>query len=325
MGALALGNDDGEAFWPYDKNQPETGCDEHANGAAQPSFICPLIVRSAIFQAASKCNRYSAGDNKSAPAALDREQPAAVVRPHVHQRRIAHHFGIEFDQLSGDRGVKRRFRPSNSRWPRSPARSASSDAGVDGPVQKVYILQQPHGVSRKAEPPMPRVAKGPHVVLGVAAIGRKTGLVAAHHEHQLGARCIPHPAMLRLKERRQQSIDAQQSRRGSARISSPASVSVAFGLILLPGFAPVFANVDPELAAEIARVEPAGLELQDHLANQQLMRGRPHGAAQRQLAAINRSDIAGPIGLVLIVHARGVAEGGHAGANMSAPCQRLSR
>ena len=97
--------------------------------------------------------------------------------------------------------------------------------------------------------------------------------------------------MFRLEECRQQGVDSQQTGAGQ-----PDPVAVdrqeSFVGILLPNVAPLSENFDAEFAAEIAGVELAGLELQDHLAHQQLMRRRPHAAPQRQLAPIERPDIA---------------------------------
>ena len=45
--------------------------------------------------------------------------------------------------------------------------------------------------------------------------------------------------------------------------------------------------------------------------------------AQRQLAALERADVAGPLGLVLIVHARDVPEAGHAGGQQIAAVPQI--
>ena len=91
--------------------------------------------------------------------------------------------------------------------------------------------------------------------------------------------------MFRLEEGRQQGVGVQQTGAGE-RDSVAVDVQAAVVLVLLPDVVPLLENLDAELVAEVAGVELAGLELQDHLAHEQLMRRRPHAAAQRQFAAL---------------------------------------
>src|SRR3569623_2489741 len=76
--------------------------------------------------------------------------------------------------------------------------------------------------------------------------------------------------MLGLEERRQQAIDAQQSRAGECNAVTVDREEIVGG-VFLPYLAPVVDDLDTELVAEVAGVELAGLQVQDQLAHQQLM------------------------------------------------------
>ena len=84
-------------------------------------------------------------------------------------------------------------------------------------------------------------------------------------------------------------------------------------------------DVRAELLAEVAGVQPAGLQLQDHLADQPLARRRREGPAERQLAAVERLDVVLPGVDVLHVDAADVAERRHAGAEHVGPVPQASR
>src|SRR5262249_47888279 len=56
---------------------------------------------------------------------------------------------------------------------------------VHVPIEKVHVLQQPHGVGRKANAETRPVPLGPHVVPRVLAIGGEPRGELAHHEGQL--------------------------------------------------------------------------------------------------------------------------------------------
>ena len=97
---------------------------------------------------------------------------------------------------------------------------------------------------------------------------------------------VSHLLVLRFEKRRQQAVDPQQSGpRQANRIVI--DFQIAFALISPPDFVPMFDDVDAKLATEISGVERAGLELQNHLAHEQLVRRGPQAAIQRQFAALH--------------------------------------
>src|SRR4029077_11551144 len=80
----------------------------------------------------------------------------------------------------------------------------------------------------------------------------------------------------------------------------------------------------PELATEVSGVEPAFLQLQDHLAQQQLVWTHGQRPAERQLAAVESGDVVFPAVQVLHVNAPGMAERRHAGAEHVRPLPKTA-
>ena len=120
--------------------------------------------------------------------------------------------------------------------------------------------------------------------------------------------------MLRLEKGRQQRIGAQQSLpRQLDAIAVDRQPTV--GGVLPPRVGPLVQDLDAELVAEVAGVEIAAFQLQDHLADQA---ADAAWAASRDPAAgapslQQRLNVVFPLRLVLVVHARDVAEAGDAG------------
>src|SRR5665213_4164902 len=98
---------------------------------------------------------------------------------------------------------------------------------------------------------------------------------------------------LRLKKSRQEHVHFQQ-----ALTIEPYHVAGNRGNSLLHQRVKTFAehieNFLAEFPAEIGRVQLAGLQLQNHFANEQLMRRERQGAVDRQLAGLDRGEVVLP-------------------------------
>src|SRR5688572_28753659 len=118
--------------------------------------------------------------------------------------------------------------------------------------------------------------------------------------------------MLRLKEGGQESIGVEQAlARELDTVAGDRQHAIA--QVAEPLISPVLENFDAKLLAEVGRVEMSLLQQKDHLAHEQLMLGGPHGAIERQAVALQKiTDVVVPLSFVLIMHARHMAEAGHA-------------
>ena len=167
--------------------------------------------------------------------------------------------------------------------------SAQLGSGIDRPIQKVHVLQEPHGIGREAEAPdaVPRPS-GWHAHMWFLAYWRSAGNSAANLPIMNTSGSLMCSALPDAPARRTPAAGRRRAAGpgGSARSGRRRSSSMPSPWWLAPGVAPLVEDLDAELVAEVAGVEPARLELQDHLADQQLVRRRPHAAAQRQLAAL---------------------------------------
>jgi hypothetical protein len=114
---------------------------------------------------------------------LDLEDPTGAVFVQVDRRRVGKQLLVDLHEPAGNRGIQAAlglfaldradllfFAQNGSRRHR--------------PVQKIDVLQEPHGVGREAKPPDAFPRLGPHVVLCVVSIRRKLGLEIPHHEDQ---------------------------------------------------------------------------------------------------------------------------------------------
>src|SRR4051812_2344817 len=70
-------------------------------------------------------------------------------------------------------------------------------------------------------------------------------------------------------------------------------------------------DIHAEFVLEIGGLDPACLELQDQLSHEKLMRRWPHATMQRQLASLESLHVGRPLGLILIMDSRYVAETGY--------------
>src|SRR5688572_5774890 len=86
---------------------------------------------------------------------------------------------------------------------------------------------------------------------------------------------VPDTAMLFAKKPRQQRVDPEQSFARERHALAGPFGQVALALKVLPDAGKSIDDIDPELLREIARANRAALQLQDHLADQPLLRGRP--------------------------------------------------
>src|SRR5262245_62342812 len=112
--------------------------------------------------------------------------------------------------------------------------------------------------------------------------------------------------MLRLEERRQQAVYLQETPVGESDLAL-AHVQPALTLQLRETLAEFLDDLDTEFIAEITRVQPARLQLQDHLADERLSRRDRQSPAQRQLAAVQQRQPLLPAIDVLHMHPAHVA------------------
>src|SRR4051794_22562329 len=96
--------------------------------------------------------------------------------------------------------------------------------------------------------------------------------------------------MLRQEERGQPAIHFEQAlaRQFDA---AAASFHAAVGFKLVKALAEFVADIDAELALKIGNLQPASLELQNHLANQALAGPNRQGAVERQFVLLESTDI----------------------------------
>src|SRR5260370_40087075 len=96
--------------------------------------------------------------------------------------------------------------------------------------------------------------------------------------------------MLRLKEGRQQAIDLQKS--GPSQLHAPISpLQVSLVGKQPEPFRKLIQDIGFKLALEVARLQPAGFELEDHLPNEKLARLHWQGTTQGQLASVEHADV----------------------------------
>src|SRR6185369_2321511 len=114
--------------------------------------------------------------------------------------------------------------------------------------------------------------------------------------------CVAYSSEFRFKKINQEMIHLQKtsSRQRDRAVVTREQVVFFQARVNRMEFVP---NVDAKLLLKITRVERAGFQLQDHLANQPLLWCQRNGAQERQAIFVNDAHILFEVVRVLEIHA----------------------